>query len=641
MATGVYNLRRRYLQGLSHPSWIGNSKTSKVVPTIENTIHGTPFTLLARAIEKMVDIEFPSTNQTNAILTSVQANSVSHPATHGNTKVGRAAGARAWWLIGSMRLNEKFAARDSIIDQIRFMGEKFWKSIQPDIHCNAEFRSGLSIITEPFGSLRLVLAQSKITGATTEAQSKFDSKKHEIELYSRGAGFHPDYLSLASSMGRFEDAAKIICGRPCDRTYTIEVENINGMWMEMTATHVPSPANLVNSFAFANLPQVKGQRKKYHSLFDKFKTEYLKIRNTEPSKVYKNKTKIKKKRKPMTTFNAKTRNAKHLDAIRQLGVRMCYMPPKPSRQDHTTSVAAAGKSNERISEIFTDIATTLITGNPISMGNSKTCKWNLQHILAPPLGCGKVNGLLNEHSHYTFKLENTLQNLTNHGFTQQEVDDVLVICRAVSSGELIVHPKWYGRQTVLSSKMGLLFAARQIDGWIEEEPSTDGILLAAVRAQAKTEQHEGDGRAEHKNSIPIIFYCKIFKTVLGNPEQYFEHFDARINAHPVKPLFSLQGIESFPSTLVAPIEHDETKSPLERALVDCRLLTIREQMQNLATLSVYKNLLQFVIDHQHDLPTHQQCVLRWFAERSTYNPADLEVDTRKSPRKKRKKNSDY
>ena len=132
-------------------------------------------------------------------------------------------------------------------------------------------------------------------------------------------------------------------------------------------------------------------------------------------------------------------------------------------------------------------------------------------------------------------------------------------------------------------------------------------------------------------------YSDIHKTLLGDPEKFFEHFDTRVRAHPIPAIFSLaNGIESFPDTLVPCIDYDESLSPLQRALKDVRMLTTQEQMQNLATLSVYKSLLQFIIDHQNEIPLHQHCVLHWFRKRSEYDPANLEQSSRRSPRKRQK-----
>lgn len=132
-------------------------------------------------------------------------------------------------------------------------------------------------------------------------------------------------------------------------------------------------------------------------------------------------------------------------------------------------------------------------------------------------------------------------------------------------------------------------------------------------------------------------YCKSFKLALGNPAKYFEQFDRRVRAHPTPAVFLLEnGIESFPSLIVECIEHDASESPLERALKDVRLLTVQEQMANLTTLTVYRQLLQFVIDAQDDFPTHQQCVIRWFNERATYDANNMEKEIRQSARKKQK-----
>ena len=103
-------------------------------------------------------------------------------------------------------------------------------------------------------------------------------------------------------------------------------------------------------------------------------------------------------------------------------------------------------------------------------------------------------------------------------------------------------------------------------------------------------------------TLPMDHYCDIHKTALGNPELYFESMDRRIRAHPTPAVFSLEnGIESFPDTLVECREYDGTLSGMERTLKDVRLLSKREQMHNLATLAVYKGVLEFIIEVHREL----------------------------------------
>ena len=630
LGTAVYSLRMRVKENAANkPSWIGNHGKKAVTPNIKNTLHGAPATLLFRALETMVNIEWP---RNQSLLKSAQDNMLGrYHRTHGNSRVGRAAGARMYWLIGSLRMNERFAPRCGIIDQIRVMSQSFWDKIQPGDNHQKELRTGLSMITEPFGSVKVVVAQSKVTGADVDANTaKFNSKKHEIELYTPGGGFHRDYLSLQTTMHRFLDAAEILCGDASQRQYTIKVKETNGMWMVMQATHVPSPANMHHSFAFAVVPQELGNRRPYEELFSKFETDYLAIRNKEKGK--NNKTRKK--------FTANEKQPEHLAAIASLGIQMCFMPPSPTVHDHTTSHAASTKSNSRIREFFRDIAIDMNRNVPISMGNpmpsdAKQGKWNLQHIPSPTTGY--VAGSLTAKSVYTFKSDNTLTNLINHGFSQDEIASLRQLFRAIEVDELIVHPKFYGRQTQVAMKVGMLFCARQIQGWNIDDPSTDKILSEAALKQARVEGHIGDGDIFKKGSIIRTNYCKSFKLALGNPAKYFEHFDRRVRAHPTPAVFSLEdGIESFPSLIVECIEHDASESPLERALKDVRLLTVQEQMANLTTLTVYKLLLQFIIEAQDDFPTHQQCVIRWFNERATYDADIMEKEIRQSARKKQR-----
>jgi len=630
LGTAVYSLRMRVKENPANkPSWLGKFKKKTVIPDIKNTLHGAPATLLFRALETMVNIEWP---RTQSILKSAQDNMLGrYHRTHGESRLGRAAGARMYWLMGSLRVNERFAPRCGIIDQIRVMSQTFWDKIQPGDNHQKELRTGLSMITEQFGSVKLVVAQSKVTGADVDANTaKFNSKKHEIELYTPGGGFHRDYSSLATTMHRFLDAADILCGDASKRQYTIKVKETNGMWMVMQATHVPSPANNHHSFSFAVVPQEMGNRRPYEELFSKFETEYLAIRNQEKTH----------KKGPRKKFTANEKHPQHLAAIASLGVQMCFMPPAPTVYDHTTSTAASTKSNSRIRDFFHDIASDMNRNVPISLCNpmpsdAKQGKWNLQHIPSPTTGY--VSGNVTAKSVYTFKSDNTLTNLINHGFSQDEIASLRQLFRAIEVNELIVHPKWYGRQTQVAMKVGLLFSARQIQGWNVGDSSTDAILSEAALAQARVEGHIGNGDIFKKGSIILTNYCKSFKLALGNPAKYFEHFDRRVRAHPTPAVFSLEdGIESFPSLIVECIEHDASESPLERALKDVRLLTVQEQMANLTTLTVYKLLLQFVIDIQDDLPTHQQCVIRWFNERATYDADKMEKEIRQSARKKQK-----
>ena len=629
VGTAVYNLRMRIKENPANtPPWINKyAKKGFVVPTIENTLHGAPSKLLFRALETMINIEWP---KKQSILRSAQDNALLLPESHGNTRLARAAGARMYWLIGAIRLNERFAPRDSIIDQIRTMPESFWKKIQPGDNHQKEFRTGLSLIHEPFGGIQLVLAQSKITGSDVDADTiKFNNKKHEVELYTPGGGFDSDYLSLESTIPRFLDAAEIVSGPGANRRYTIDVKDKDSRFIVMQATNVPTPATLHNSKYFANVPQQPGVP--HAALFSKFESDYLEHRNKD---LPPGKQRVK--------FVSNEKNRAHYAAIEASGVTMCYMPPKPTGADHTTSKGYSLETNGRIRDFFHGFAVDMNRNVPIAIGNPpskdiKKGKWNLQTILSPTVGY--VTGEdVTINSKYTFKSTNTLANLVNHGFSADEITSLRQLFRAIEVNELIVHPKWYGRQTQLAMKMGLLYCARKITGWIVDEPSTDNILSAAANAQAKVEGHEGNGKVEKKGSVPLNFYCKIFGLALGNPAKYFEHFDRRVRAHPTPAVFSLEGgIESFPSLITPCIEHDASESPLERALKDVRLLTTQEQMANLATLTVYKTLLQFIIDKQHDIPTHQQCVIRWFNERASYDASVLEKEVRQSDRKKQRK----
>jgi len=625
LATGVYNLRRRYIQDYqSVPTWIKERKTTtKEIPTILNTIQGTAARLLFRAFEKMIHIEFPP-NKT--ILKSAQDNAVGYPESesHANTALGRCAGARGYWLLSAVRFTETLAPRSSLIDQVRVIEEAHWKKIQPDLNLQYEFRRGMCFIRGQFGSIKLVLAQSKICGAQAKSNSAlFDSKKHEVELYTPGGGYHPHYSSLSTVLPRVLDAYDIVTGPPELRDYTIRVKDTSGLWINHRATNFPSPSFPEYSFDYAKLPQ-PDKMVGYDQLFKKFREDYEEIRN-----VNNDGKKI--------TFEKQNPSPAHNAAVASVGVQMCSFPPRGNAYHTLANKTSADGTNKLIRLMFNDICKAMMNDEPIQMGNPKNGGiWNLQQI--PPPVQGHVVGKINSQSRYTFKSDNVLSKLIDQGFTSEEITALREICRAVSTGDLIVHPSWFGRQTQLAYKIGILFCARQIVGWIIGDSSSDGILNARANAQAKAEGHEGNGDVVKNGSIPLDFYCKSFATFLGNPSKYFEHFDRRVRAHPTPCRFSLEnGIESFPSTLVPYVGHDSTQSPLVRALDNVHKLTTREQMQNLSTLAVYRGLLEFIIERQRDFPVHQQCILRWFNERATYDDSMLEQEHRMSPRKKQKK----
>jgi hypothetical protein len=60
-------------------------------------------------------------------------------------------------------------------------------------------------------------------------------------------------------------------------------------------------------------------------------------------------------------------------------------------------------------------------------------------------------------------------------------------------------------------------------------------------------------------------------------------------------------------------------------------------MHNLATLAVYKGVLEFIIEVHRELPQHQIRILEWFNNiKNNAREANAEPDERQSPRKKRK-----
>jgi hypothetical protein len=71
VSTGIYNLRRRHMAKLPIPKWIGGHKAKAEKPSIENTLHGAPSKQLFRAIEHLINLEWP---RTQSILNSSQKN---------------------------------------------------------------------------------------------------------------------------------------------------------------------------------------------------------------------------------------------------------------------------------------------------------------------------------------------------------------------------------------------------------------------------------------------------------------------------------------------------------------------------------------------------------------------------------------
>ena len=69
-----------------------------------------------------------------------------------------------------------------------------------------------------------------------------------------------------------------------------------------------------------------------------------------------------------------------------------------------------------------------------------------------------------------------------------------------------------------------------------------------------------------------------------------------------------------------------------------QLLTVQEQIFNLATLTAYRDSLQWIIDNQDWLREKDSLVLVWFEKRANYDAMEVEQPIRHSPRgKKRRK----
>jgi hypothetical protein len=137
-----------------------------------------------------------------------------------------------------------------------------------------------------------------------------------------------------------------------------------------------------------------------------------------------------------------------------------------------------------------------------------------------------------------------------------------------------------------------------------------------------------------------LHYCDVHKTDLGNPVSFFARFDERIRAHPTQPVFSLNGIESWPSTIVAPnATRDNSIQPIQHAWTDVRNLSIAEQNLNMTTLTAYQDSLQWIIDNKQWLSEKEPGILRWFEERVHYDSMEEETPVRRSPRGKKRKSA--
>ena len=83
-------------------------------------------------------------------------------------------------------------------------------------------------------------------------------------------------------------------------------------------------------------------------------------------------------------------------------------------------------------------------------------------------------------------------------------------------------------------------------------------------------------------------------------------------------------------------QSSSSMSLIERAWTDVRMLTVVEQNINMTCLTAYKDSLQWIIDNQTWLQTKEPGIIRWFKERATYDPMELEVPVRVTPRKRKR-----
>ena len=587
LATGYYNLKVKanaIVEGASNvqlPRHI-TLQTSDGVCNIENTAYGSVVDDLFELVELLVTNEWDK-NQT--ILYSSQQNArkslAQYPKEHGNTRLGRAAGAWAYWLIGSCRVFQHMGIRPGALEEMNVYTEDEWKQLKPGKNTQAELRLGLNFIRDPRSDdVRYVYAHKTAGDGVTASPALFDKKASTGNIVKSRAwssetdadkdGYF-DSTILRNTFFRFLNAAEIIGGDPRERQYTINIRDALGTgqpWYKTMVSHViASPA----------------MRKytKYHHRVNRtmtnkdmeYKELFTPLNSIEPQNIHKN-----------------------IRELATVGITPCYRPPVPRSRDRTMALRAqpSCKTGKLIQKIFKEcIAPAIVGGTPIVMAKH----FKLEHIKPPVVGTGKVVGKVIASSKYTFGADNvaSLLNLGRFGWTQERIDSVKQLCQAISVGKVHIHPNWFGRQSSISRLIAVHHCLKQIPDWTVGE-APDRKLVAAVTTRSQMEGHERSKELTFQDIIDR-HYTDVHKTDLGNPVAFFAKFDERIRAHPTTPLFSLEGgIEQWPSTLVRTMIPGDLGAPeqplLQKALQDVRLLSTNEQIMNLTTLTAYRECLQ-------------------------------------------------
>ena len=616
VSTGYYRLRAKAHakmkgENVSLPAHIKlMDVTSKA--SIHNTIFGQTADDIFDVLEALILAEWSNDQK---ILCSAQMNSKYFPMTHANSHLGRAAGAMSYWLIGAIRILQQFAPRPGILEQIYIYTKEQWLSIQPGANFQKELRLGLSFVTGSFGDIEYIHAH-KTCGNGGEASPLFEQKAAVGNICKSGQWSGTgtdgawDFSGLTTTFSRFKEAADIVGSDPMNRKYIINIKdplNSASNFKVMTSHVVSSPAMPVFDKYHHFMHQAETDLRSYKDLFH-----------------------------PLESCSGQGME-KHIPKLAAQGITPCHRPPKGCRRDHTLAKNTShSKTSQLIQKLFKEcIAPAIASQKPIEMNKL----WGLKTIKKPygDIGTrGVVTGKIKASSVYTFKANNVavLSNLARFAhlnITQRKLDSVLLNCTEIAAGRLHVSANYFGRQTKISRLIAIRECLRQIPDWDVDEVS-DRRLNKAIVNMSKLEGHE-------LYKIIKLHYLDVHKTSLGSPSENFEHFDKRIRAHPIQPVFSLSGIESWPDTTVpsTAITRDVTMPPIQHAWNDVRNLTIAEQNLNMTTLTAYKESLQWIIDNQQMLQEKDKGIIRWFEERMNYDPMDLEVPQRKSPRGKKKR----
>ena len=616
ISTGYYNLKAKAHAGEPLPSHIKLRDTSSS-PSIHNTVYGNLADDIFAVLEALILAEW---SNDQSILCGAQQNAKKLPLSesHTNTHLGRAAGAWAYWCIGVIRIIQQIAPRTGILEQIAFYTTDEWKAREPGKNSQMELRLGLSFITGAFGDVTFVHAH-KTTGSGHEATSLFEDKAMVGHVIHGGqwSGTSGSAISnygtwdsskLKETFHRLKDAAAIIGGDPNERKYLVNVKDpITGQFKELTSSVLSSPSMPIYSKYHHSMPQSPGDPRTFEQLLS-----------------------------PLEKYSGQGMH-RHLTDLAKLNIRPCHRPPRGHLNDHTLAKTKTHSSTaKKLAELFRKcIAPAIVSENPLEMGK----EWDLKSIKKPVLGEGHVAGRITAQSKYKFKPTNvaTILNLERFGISADQLASVKLLCREIAAGRMHVHANFFGRQTKLSQLIGIRETLRQIPDWDDGE-APDRRLKGRILEMAKAQLHE-------LPRVIKVHYTDVHKTDLGNPVNFFARFDERIRAHPTQPVFDLNGIEAWPTTVVVPHKtRDSTIQPLQYAFTDVRNLSISEQNLNMTTLIAYRDSLQWIIDNQVWLEEKDPSILRWFEERANYDPMDIETPVRRSararkPTAKRKSNS--